>query len=116
MSFFRVQKINTLLKSELNKIFLRDFDFTPDTLITITRVETSSNLILAKVYISVIPEKKIDEVLRILEREIYDIQQKINKRLKMRPVPKIKLEKENQAQEAGRVEDILEEIKNKEKN
>lgn len=113
MSSFRVQKINVLLKSELNNILLREFDFSPDVLVTITRAETFSNLIQAKVYISVMPENKIGDVLKILNKRIYEIQQKINKRLKMRPVPKIIFKGEEKTQEASRVEEILEKIKEK---
>lgn len=110
MSYFRIQKINALLKNELNNIFLREFDFPPDLLVTITRVDTSSNLIQAKVYISVLPENKTDEVFKTLNGRIYEIQQNINKRLKMRPVPKIIFGREEKTHEAGKIEEILEKI------
>jgi len=111
MSSFRVEKINALLKKELNKIFLKEFDFSPEVFITITRVETSSNLIESKVYISVIPKKAKKEVFDFLNKEIYHIQQKINKALRMRPVPKIIFKEEKETEKAGEVERILKEIK-----
>jgi len=111
MSSFRVEKINALLKKELNKIFLKEFDFSPEVFITITRVETSSNLIESKVYISVIPKKAKKEVFDFLNKEIYHIQQKINKALRMRPVPKIIFKEEKETERAGEVERILKEIK-----
>jgi len=111
MSSFRVEKINALLKKELNKIFLKEFDFSPEVFITITRVETSSNLIESKVYISVIPKKAKKEIFDFLNKEIYHIQQKINKVLRMRPVPKIIFKEEKETEKAGEVERILKEIK-----
>jgi len=111
MSSFRVEKINALLKKELNKIFLKEFDFSPEVFITITRVETSSNLIESKVYISVIPKKAKKEIFDFLNKEIYHIQQKINKALRMRPVPKIIFKEEKETERAGEVERILKEIK-----
>jgi len=111
MSSFRVEKINALLKKELNKIFLKEFDFSPEVFITITRVETSSNLIESKVYISVIPKKAKKEIFDFLNKEIYHIQQKINKALRMRPVPKIIFKEEKETEKAGEVERILKEIK-----
>lgn len=115
MSLNRVQRLNALIKKEISQIILRDFDFVEDVLITITRAKTTPNLIQAKVYVSVMPEKKGSEVLRALKRNIYEIQQKINKRLKMRPVPRIEFKIEEKIREAGRIEEILEGLKNKEK-
>lgn len=103
-------RVNQLIKKELNRIILREVDFPKNVLVTITRVETSSNLIQSKIYISAIPESQNPQVLEILNGQIYDIQQALNKRLKMRPIPKIIFMEEKKTQEAGRVEELLEKI------
>ena len=109
----RLEQVNQLIKEELSQIILKEFDFPSDILITLTRVETTSNLIQAKIYISVMPEKKTKEILQILNRQIYQLQQKLNKRLKMRPVPRVCFKEEKETSEAGRIEEILERIKKK---
>ncbi len=111
----RAQSVNQLIKKELSQILLREIDFSKDTLVTITRVETSSNLIHSKVYINVIPENQNLNIIKILKREIYHLQQKINKRLKMRPIPKIEFIEEKEIEKAGRVEELLEKIKDEKK-
>ena len=90
----RIQRLNALIKMEMSQILLRELDFPNDVLITITRVETFANLSEAKIYVSVMPKDQTDKVFKILDRTIYDSQQKLNKRLKMRPVPRIKFERE----------------------
>ena len=109
----RIRRVNHLIQQELSRIILKELDFPSDVFITLTRVETSSNLIQAKVYISVLPEKKTKEIFQILNRQIYKLQQKLNRRLKMRPVPRISFLEEKKTSEAGRIEEILEEIKKK---
>jgi len=111
----RISRINQLLKKEIGRILIREIDLAGG-LITITRVETSSNLQEAGVYISVMPADQTDRVFKDLDREIYDIQQSLNKRLKMRPVPKIKFRKEERTREAARIEELLEKAKNEEKD
>lgn len=106
----RIPRVNELLKKEVGGILLREVGL-PGVLITITRVETSPALLDAKVYFSVMPEDRTGEVAKILKKEVYGIQQKINKRLKMRPVPKIRFTEERLTKEAGKIEKILEEIK-----
>ena len=107
----RIPQVNALIKKELSKILLRDVDFSSSVLVTVTRVEILPNLSEAKIYISVIPENKTEEVFKTLNKEIYNLQQQLNKRLKMRPVPKIGLEKEEKAKEAARIEEVLEQLK-----
>jgi len=108
----RLLKVNQLIKKELAQIILREIDFPKGVLVTITRVEASGNLIQAKVYVSVMPQDKAAEVLKILIRAIYHLQQNLNKRLKMRPMPKIIFVEEKMTAEAARVEELLEKIKN----
>ncbi len=134
----RIQRVNSLIKNELSQILLKEVDFPKNVLVTITQVEVSNNLSQAKVHISVMlarplrlakqggrvrrslgeggPEEQVDRVFKILNRQIYDLQQKLNKRLEMRPIPRIKFVKEEKTSEAARVEELLEEIKEEEKN
>lgn len=107
----RVSRINELIKRELSGIFLKENDFPPELLVTITRVETSANLIQAKTWISVLPEAKVKVVMKILNDQIYHLQQEINRKLKMRPVPRLIFKEEKQIIKASRVEELLEEIK-----
>lgn len=111
----RTQRVNQLIKRELSQLLLREIEFPPNVLLTITRVETSANLKESNVWVSVIPEERLEKTLETLSRSIYILQQRLNKRLKMRPIPKIKFLEEKETSRAGRVEKILEELKKEEK-
>ena len=111
----RIQQVNQLIKKELSQILLKEIEFPQDVLVTVTRVETLSNLIESKVWVSVFPEEKFNIILEILNKNIYFLQQKLNKRLKMRPIPRIKFFQERKTAEAGKIEEILEELKKEEK-
>jgi len=111
----RIQRVNSLIKKELSQIILREVDFPKGVLTTLTQVETSVDLNQARIYISVMPDDRTAKVFEILNKEIYQLQQKLNKRLKMRPVPRIKFKTEEKIKEAAKVEELLEEIK-KDKN
>lgn len=107
----RIQRVNSLIKSELSQIILKEVDFSEGTLVTLTRVETSPDLNESKAYISVLPSEKTDGVIKILNKIIYGLQKSLDKRLRMRPIPKIKFEKEEKTKKAARIEELLEEIK-----
>jgi ribosome-binding factor A len=111
----RIQRVNQLIKRELSQILLKEVEFPRGILMTITRVENNPDLRESKVYISCLPENQILKVLQILNQKIYDIQQILNKRLKIRPTPRIKFVEEKETSEAGRIEELLEEIKRNKK-
>jgi len=111
MSTNRIEKVNSLLEHEIAKIILREIHFPDGALVSLTRVEAISNLIEAKVFISVLPEDKSDDAIKILTREVYGIQQQINKKLNMRPIPKIRFVKDETISKAGRIETILGQLK-----
>ena len=85
----RIEQINELIKRELGEIILREVDLPENALVTIIDVKSATNFQSAKIQISVIPESSSDAVMKNLNQQIYSIQQNLNKRLKIRPVPKI---------------------------
>ncbi len=103
----RLEKVNSLLEHEIGKIIRRDFAFSPEILVTLTRVETTGNMIEAKAFISVFPEEKSGGILNALQKSVYDIQYKINRTLRMRPIPKIKFVKETEISNAAKIEELL---------
>jgi len=108
---YRVKKANSLIKKELSKIILKDVDFPADVLVTLTRVDISLDFSRVNVFISTMPYRKSNETISILNDDIYFLQKKLNKRLKMRPVPKVIFKIEKETIKAGRVEEALEIIR-----
>lgn len=109
----RVPQVNELLKKEIGALLLRDLEIEEGVIVTVTRVESTLNLQVARVYISVMPEQESQKVMEFLEREIFSIQQELNKRLRMRPVPKIEWRSETKTKEAQQIEELLDRIKEK---
>jgi ribosome-binding factor A len=107
----RILKINELIKEELGRIILREADLPKKNLTTITRVQATPNLREAFVYISIIGEDT-KEVMDILKENIYDIQQDLNRRLNMHPIPKIIFREEKETKKAAKVEELIERFKN----
>src|SRR3989338_5604944 len=104
----RIPKVNQLLQEELGLILLREIELPDGVLVTVTRVDATGNLQEARVYISVMPEASQQDVFDVLQKDIYAVQQMLNKRLKMRPVPRIKWVIETKTSEAQRIEELLE--------
>jgi ribosome-binding factor A len=88
----RILKINKLFKQEVGKIIFEEIDIEKEILATVIKVDTSNDLRYSKIFISVLPPEKTKEVFEKLNKNIWGIQQILNKKLKMRKVPRIEFE------------------------
>mgnify|MGYP000327141073 CR=1 FL=1 len=109
-SLRRIQKLNRLFQKELSKIILKEVDLPQDIFITLTQVKTSSDLSETKVYISVFPEKKAKTILDILKRNIYALQKSLDRKLRMRRIPKIVFFEDKEEEKAAKIEQILDNL------
>jgi len=106
----RIQKINDLVRQHINDIILKDLSLKEGVFITISKVDTTPDLRYTRVFISIFPEKEISYGLKSLEKEVFKIQGKMNKKLSMRPLPKIEFRLDNTESEADKIEKLLKEI------
>ncbi len=110
----RSAQVQELIKQELSQIILREVEIPEGAVVTLTRTVASGNLQEAKVFISVVPDARAPEVMKILEQNVYRIQQILNERLKMRPVPRIRWIAETAGAEAQHIEELLGQLKKEE--
>ena len=106
----RGEKLNMLMRDELGKIIDRTLEFPEGALVTLTRVNTSSDLRYATVFISILNGDNT-RVLEMLDRNVYHIQQQLNKVLRMRPVPRIRFTIDEEEVRREAVEKSLGQIK-----
>jgi ribosome-binding factor A len=110
MTYSRLDRVNELIKETLAKIISEEVDFSPGVFVTVTKVDTTRDLRYARVFLSVFPEKRFGETFRLLERRIYFLQGKLNKKLSMKPLPRIEFVSDKTEAEADKIEKLLKEI------
>lgn len=103
----RIDKINELIKHHINDILLKDLSFKDGVFVTIAKVDTTPDLRYTRVFISIFPEKEIDYVAKTLGHEIFRIQGQLNKKLHMKPLPKIEFKVDMTESRADEIEKIL---------
>lgn len=103
----RIAKVNELIKQQVGKVMLEDVNVPSGTLVTIVAANVSIDLRYADVITSVYPADKREEVLNILNENIYSMQQVINKKLSMRPVPKIRFKIDESAENVEKIERLI---------
>lgn len=110
MSSRRLLKINELIRRELNQFFLKELDWPPGVLVTITQVKTFSDLREAIIWLSILPLGARSQVLKFLNKKISLCQNFLDRKLVMRYVPKIIFKIDDTEERAEEIENLLKEI------
>ncbi|ACO04818.1 MAG TPA: 30S ribosome-binding factor RbfA [Persephonella sp.] len=84
----RMEKVNNELKRVLSEIFLTEIPVQQDNIVTVLRVEATSDLNEAKVYVSAL--KNGQDVVEQLNQKSGYIRHLVGNRIKIRKVPKFK--------------------------
>lgn len=91
MDTTRLSKIERLLQKELGDIFQKQTQGMPGTLISVSVVRISPDLSVARVYLSIFPSGKANELLEAVRANTkairYDLGQRI--RLQVRKIPEL---------------------------
>jgi ribosome-binding factor A len=106
----RIAKINELVKHYVNDIILKELSLKEGVFVTISKVDTTPDLRYTRVFTSIFPEKEISYAMSTLEKEIFRIQGILNKKLHMRPLPKIEFRLDMTESKADEIEKILKDI------
>lgn len=110
----RLNKINQMLKEEIGRIIQRELDDPQFGFITVTKVITSADLHLAKVYVSVMESDKEESNLIALSGAASYIKKLLVKQVKLRCMPELKFFKDDALSEAMRLEKLFKKIEKKE--
>ncbi len=111
----RIGQINALLQQIIAEIFIENIEFEPGILATITRVDTAADLGHAKIFVSVLPLAKKKEALDKIRKSIFEIQKIVFSKLKIANVPRLHFFTDETEEEAQRIEELLDKIKEEDK-
>ncbi|MCR4328637.1 MAG: ribosome-binding factor A [Patescibacteria group bacterium] len=105
----RPSRISSLIEHELSYILLREVEF-PGALVTVSTVEVTKKLDLARVRVSVLPSDKEGEVQKKLDAAQRELQFKLGRKLNIKPMPYLKFEIDHGIENAAQVEKMLLEV------
>jgi ribosome-binding factor A len=111
----RSQRLSILLREEIADIIMRRVKDPRLGFVTVTDVEMSEDLKLAKVYISVYEGDK-DLTIEILNSAKGIIRNEVSKRVRVKFIPSIEFRIDRSIEHGDRIDRLLKEIKEKEES
>jgi len=110
----RLEKYESLIHNVLNQyLIIEGKNLIKNNFVTIMGVKVSSNMSLAKVYLSFLKEKTQDENFKIIEKNKTKIRGFLGNKIRhqVRKIPEIELILDTTEQKASRLEQIIDELK-----
>ena len=92
METTRQNKIARLLQKELSEIFLLQTKAMPGVLVSVSDVRISTDMIIARVYLSVLPSDKSEEMVKNINNNMKSIRFELGTRVRhqLRIIPELK--------------------------
>ena len=85
METTRQNKISRLLQKELSEIFLLQTKSMPGTLVSVSAVRISPDMSIARVYLSVFPSEKAEEMVNNMKSIRYELGTRVRHQLRIIP-------------------------------
>ena len=114
MASNRIGRINEEIQRELADLLRTLKDPRVQTMISITRVETTGDLRYAKVYVSVLEKDRGRDVLKGLTSAGGYLRRVIGSRLQLRYTPELVFELDDSIEHGARIFDLIEQLHRKE--
>ncbi|MBR1936896.1 MAG: 30S ribosome-binding factor RbfA [Bacilli bacterium] len=115
MASIKIERLNHAFQEEISMILMREVKDENIKFVTITGVETTSDLSFSKVYYTVLDESKKEKTKEALEKASSFIRTKLAERVEIRHTPELKFIYDTSIDYGNHIEKIIEEIKQKEK-
>jgi ribosome-binding factor A len=90
-----------------------EVDFPPGVFVTLVHAEVTGDKRHAKGTISVLPEDKVDQALEALKTSSRYIKESLNKKLRLRRLPELHWTIDQTEEEAAKIENVLNSLKDK---
>lgn len=104
---FRKEKVSSFLKNIASSFIQKEIVSQPGVLISITKVELSNDLKQAKIFVSVFPESKEKEMMRILKNNQGRLKEFAKDKIKMKFLPHFEIEIDKGEKSRQRIEEII---------
>ncbi len=114
MASIKIERLNHAFQEEISMIIMREVKNQELKMITITGVETSSDLSYAKVFFTMLDSEKRTAIEEALKKAAPFIRKKLAERVEVRHTPELKFIYDTSIAYGEHIDQIMEEIKSKE--
>lgn len=113
LPYKRSQRVGDLLRQEIAEIIMNKVKDPRIGFVTVTGVDITEDLKIAKVFISILKEEERETTLQILNSAKSFIRSEVSKRVRMKFIPTIEFRLDESIEYGDRIERLLRELREK---
>jgi ribosome-binding factor A len=113
LPYKRSQRVSDLLRKEIADIIIYRLRDPRVGFITVTGVDVTDDIKIARIYVSILREEERKSTLEILNSAKSFIRSELSKRLRMKFIPSIEFRLDTSIEYGSRIEKLLKEIEEK---
>ena len=113
MSSIKIERLNHTIQQEISMILQTEVKDEHIKFVTITEVDTTSDLSFSKIYYTVLDKEKMDSTKEALEKASSFIRTKLAERIDIRHTPELKFIYDTSIAYGEHIEEIIENIHEK---
>lgn len=106
----RVLKINKLIRDQLGRLIMTELEFPLGTLVTITKINTSADLKVANVYVSVLPASVRGSAMKALIKSAGHLRRLLNEKVILRSIPELRFFIDDSEEKAAAIDRLLDNL------
>lgn len=114
LPYKRSQRVGHLLKKEVSDIIMNRVKDPRLGFLTVTDVEVTEDLKLARVYVSVLNDDDKERTFEILNSAKSFVRSELGRRLRMKSIPAVEFRLDTTVQYGARIEKLLKQIRDQE--
>lgn len=111
MSILRINKLNKHIQRTFGEVLQEEAFLSKDVLVTIARVDTVPNLKFADIWLYIQPISEAESVVAELNDQLYELQGALNRKLDLKPFPRVVLKIDYGAEYANKIEQRFKELR-----
>ncbi len=104
---FRMQRIADLIRTALAEILHQEREDERFRYVSITRVSVSRDLHHAKIYVSFMPEEKVQDRIKTLNQAVKQLRYQLAQSIKLRITPELRFYYDDSSVKGQRIVDLL---------
>ncbi|HXX57841.1 MAG TPA: 30S ribosome-binding factor RbfA [Thermodesulfovibrionales bacterium] len=113
LPYKRSQRVSDLLREEIADIIMRKVKDPRLGFVTVTGVDITDDLKIAKVFVSILNEEEKETTMTILNAAKSYIRSEVAKRVRMKFIPSLEFRIDESIERGDRIDRLLKEIKEK---
>lgn len=108
---YRTRRVAELIRAELSRLLLAEYQDAGSGLLTVTRVEVTPDLLIARVYLSIFGGRDPRGLLERLERDTGALRRALASRIKLKYNPELFFALDPGPEHQDRIDQLIEETK-----